>query len=90
MTDDRIRQLEAQVRELARENAVLKQAPRHLDDLPRCPLRDGMTGEMGECDKRCAWLVRVGGVLMCAEAARVADEVQMEPVGAVNYWNEVD
>lgn len=85
----RIEQLEAQVRELARENAELKQVPNRSDDSPRCPLRDGMTGEMGVCDKRCALLVRVGGVFMCAKVAMVDDNAQVKVVRAVNYWNEV-
>ena len=54
-----IAELEERVRELARENAELKQVPRHSDGSPRCPLRDSMTGEMGACDLRCAWLVDV-------------------------------
>jgi hypothetical protein len=54
---ERIEKLEARIGELARENAELKQVPRHVDDSPRCPLRDSMTGEMGACDAKCAWLM---------------------------------
>jgi len=58
----RIAELESQVRELARENAELKQVPRHSNDSPRCPLRDGMTGEMGACQPDCMWaLVMTSG-----------------------------
>ncbi len=53
----RVKELEAQVRELARENAELKQVPTHSDDSPRCPLRDSMTGEMGACEHDCMWLI---------------------------------
>lgn len=81
----RIEQLEARIGELASENAELKQVPRHSDDSPRCPLRDSMTGEMGECDKRCAWLVIIGEVYVCAETAKVMDNRYYD-VDAANCW----
>jgi len=93
MTDDRIRQLEARISELARENAELKQVPRHVDGAPRCPLRDSMTGEMGVCDKRCAWLVKLRETdqyKVCAVAARPKPSGEITPWTPVNYWNEVD
>lgn len=92
MTDERIEQLEAQVRELARENAELKQVPRHVDGAPRCPLRDGMTGEMGECVKECAWLMRMAETeqySVCAVALTARNQA-IEPWTPINYWNEVD
>lgn len=90
--DKRIRQLESQVRELARENAELKQVPRHVDDSPRCPFRDGMTGEMGECDKRCARLMEMNDseqYRVCADAL-IARKLSGDTWTPVNYWNEVD
>jgi len=57
MTDDRIKQLEARISELARENAELKQVPRHVDGAPRCPLRVKAFDQPDTCDERCAWLI---------------------------------
>ena len=88
-----VARLEAQVRALARENAELKQVPRHSDDSPRCPLRDGMTGEMDVCDKRCAWLVKLRETdqyKVCAVAARPKPSGELTPWTPINYWNEVD
>jgi hypothetical protein len=59
---EHIAQLEARISELSRENAELKQVPTHSDDSPRCPLRDGMTGEMDVCRSDCMWaLVMTNG-----------------------------
>ena len=89
---DRIAELEAKVRELARENAELKQVPRRSDDSPRCPLRDGMTGEMEVCDKRCAHLMKMNDTeqyRVCAHAL-IARKLAHDEWTSVNYWNEVD
>ncbi len=55
----RVKELEARISDLARENAELKQVPHHVDASPRCPLRDSMTGEMGACEKSCMWLIGI-------------------------------
>ena len=90
---EHIKQLEAQVRELARENAELKQVPKRSGDSPRCPLRDSMTGEMGVCDKRCAWLMQVRDSEQyhaCAAAIIARNVDSADWWTPANYWNEVD
>lgn len=90
---ERIAELEERISELARENAELKQVPRHVDEGPRCPLRDGMTGEMGACERDCAWLVSVdnGAKLVCVRVAEAVADYGMHPIRAINYTeSEVD
>ena len=89
--EESVEQLEAQVRELARKNAELKQVPNRSDDAPRCPLRDGMTGEMGACDKRCGLLMKMNDseqYRMCAHAL-IARKLANDEWIPVSYWNEV-
>ena len=90
--DKRIKQLEAQVSDLARENVKLRQSARKQADGPRCPLRDSMTGEMGACDKRCAKLMKMNDTeqyRMCADAL-IARKLAHDEWMPANYWNEVD
>lgn len=80
-----IAELEERISELARENAELKQ-------VPRCPLRDSMTGEMGACDPQCGLLMKrddTGQYRVCAGALAACELLQGTWVPA-NYWNEMD
>ena len=88
----RIERLEERISELARENAELKQVPRHSEDAPRCPLRVKAFDQPDTCDERCAWLMRMNNTeqyRMCA-ASLIARRLAYGEWMPVNYWNEVD
>lgn len=55
-----------------------------------CPIREDMTGHMPECNRHCAWLVKVGNSKceICAVALIAIDQRGGRSFDVANYEKE--